>query len=384
MRCRLARALGLVGWLWLTGYLCAQPADSVQPLVAVANGYRANLESFEFISCRYTITWGYTTSLDQAIAGQLQTAGRVAKVEFYKDRSAFRFRLEEDAATKKELDAPVGKGEKLGGLTTGPLVPFMTGDFVRNDERSLLHIERDRTANIYTGGNHKTHAIGIDFILAPLGDGEPDDFGLLIDRAARGEVRFTAGAVTGGEHTVTFHPKSDTTVSYTIDLARGFLPKRVEHTYENGQAVSQAVVTQVRKCSRDRWFPERVVLFSQPVVGQRGRVMDFKVTALDVDNRPSKDDLRVSIPAGTNIRRFEESGKSFRTRQPERVSSDDLDRIYQLTEKVPEEPLTDTAIAIPPSRAWIWYAGGGCVLALLVATYFGRRYLARRGSNATP
>lgn len=385
MGCRLARALGLLGWLWLAGSLCAQPADSVQPLVALANGYRANLESFEFMTCRYTYTSGRATSLDRAVAGQLEPGDRVAQVVFYKDRSTLRFRLDEDAVTKKELAAPPGKGSgTLAGLKVGPLIPFETSDFVRNDDRSFLYAERHRTGNIYTGGEHKTIAIGPYFILTPLGDGTEEDFGHLVDRAARGAVPFTAGAVTGGERTITFRPKSDAALSYTIDLARGFLPRRFEQSWSKGGGGTVAVVPQVRKCSRDRWFPERVVVFSQHAAGKPGSVQDFKVTELDVDNRPSKDDLTVSLPAGTNVLQYGNSLKSFKTRRPERVSSDDLDRMYELTEKVPEEPLTDTAIVVPPSRAWIWYAAGGGVLAALAAAYFGRRYFTRRGSNATP
>src|SRR5581483_5498197 len=100
---------------------------SAQLLAAAANGYRANLEAFEYATCRYTVTWGFAKSLDDALDGRLEPNSRTATVVFYKDGRIIRFRIEEDAATKATLDKPVPpeKMDTIGGLKSGPMVPFM-------------------------------------------------------------------------------------------------------------------------------------------------------------------------------------------------------------------------------------------------------------------
>jgi hypothetical protein len=110
-------------------------------------------------------------------------------------------------------------------------------------------------------------------------------------------------------------------------------------------------------------------------------VKDFKVVELDVDNRPPRDALTIDLPAGTTICQFDDSRNSFKTRRPERVGPDDLARIEQLTEEVPNKPQTDTTIVQPRRYAWVWYAIVGGIV-LLGAAYLGRRYLTARRKHA--
>lgn len=372
---------------WAVARLPAQPPAGSAELTAVAaNGYRANLESFEYVTCRYTVTWGFAKSLDDALAGRLEPNARTATAVFYKDGRVIRFRIEEDAASKATLDKPPKPvpAPELGGLKAGPLMPFITLDYLVNGAHGLCFSPHARGANIYDGGTPKGREVDGRFLFTPLGVNTKYDFGLLAEQAAHGETRLTASAATAeGAYEGTFQVTKDLAIEFTIDLNRGSLPTRIEQTHKKGaDGISYVVVPDVRACSRGRWFPGRVVTFLKQFPSQSPcGVTDYRVTELDVDHRPPQEALTVELPAGTTICQFDDSRKFFKTRRPERVGSEDLARIQELTEEVPSKPQTDTAIVQPRRYTWVWYAGGG-VLGLLILAYLGWRYRAARRQHA--
>jgi hypothetical protein len=247
----------------------------------------------------------------------------------------------------------------------------------------LLFDPRDRNANIYNQQTQKGKEVDPHFLLTLINTNTTHDFGLLADQAARGEIRFTPDvSIAEGQFRTTFHFAKDQTVNYTVDLTRGSLPTRIDLLYAKGaEGASYTVVPQIRACSKSRWFPERIVTFLKQTPTQSPcLVNDFRVTELDVDRRPSKEAFTIELPAGTTVNQFDDSRKYFKTRQPERVGPEHLSRIEQLTEKVPQEPQTDTTIVVPRQYTWIWYAVGGIIL--LAGAYFGRRHVLSRGQNA--
>lgn len=366
----------------------AQTLASNSPLlIAAANSYRANLEAFEDLTCRYTVTWGFAKSLDDALAGRLEPNAATATAVFYKSGKTIRFRIEEDAASKAALDKPP-RPEKMAeapGLRGGPLVPFMTRDYLLNGTHALLHDPRGHYANLYDGGTEKGKEVDSRFLLTPLLVNTKYDFGLLADQVVRSEIRSSTDTSAGSGVRTTFHFTKDPVVTFTIDLTRGSLPVRVEMMYENGAAgASYTVVPQIRACSNGRWFPERVVTFLKQTPTQSPcLVNDFRVVELDVDRRPSKGDLAIHLPAGTIVNQSDDPRKFFKTRRPERVGPDDLARIQQLTEEVPKNPRTDTTIVLPRRYAWVWYVVPG-VVGLLVLAYLGRRRMAARRQSHAP
>jgi hypothetical protein len=362
------------------------PVDSAQLLAVAANSYRANLEAFDYVTCRYTVTWGFAKSLDDALAGRLEPNSRTASVVFYKDGKKIRYRIEEDAATKATLDKPP-KPEKMAeipGLKGGPVVPFMTTNYLLNENHGLIFDQRANNANIYDGGSQKAKEVDPYFLLAILQVNTKYDFGLLADQVARGETKSIENVAPGeGQFKTTFQFSEDPTVTFTIDLKRGSLPTRIDRMYKKGEAgISSVVVPQIRSCSKGRWFPERVVTFMKQFPTQSPcLVKDFKVTELDVDHRPPADAFTIDLPAGTIVNQFEDPRKFFKTRQAERVGPDDLARMEQLTEKVPVVPQTDTTIVTPPRYTWVWYAVAG-VIGLLIVAYIVWRYRASRRQHA--
>ena len=220
------------------------------------------------------------------------------------------------------------------------------------------------------------------FLLSMLQVNTKYDFGLLADQAARGEIRSKPEpARSEGEFKTTFHFSQDPTVTFTVDLTRGFLPTRMERKYKQGaDGTSYVVAPQIRDCSKGRWFPERIVTFMKQFPTQSPcLIKDFKVTELDVDNRPPKEAFTLDLPAGTKILQFDDSFKWFATRQAEKIVPDDLTRIHNLTEKVPLVPQNDTTIVLPRNYTWVWYA---VACGTLVVGYIGwRRVITRRRQN---
>ncbi len=376
----------LVSSWWIVAAPCGlaqqTASDSAQLLAVAANSYRANLEALEYVTCRYTITWGFAKSLDDALAGQLEPGSHQATCVFFKDGRTLRFRLEEDAATKATLDKPP-KPEKSAispGMMTGPIVPFMTTDCLLNGTHGLLFDPRGHSANIYDNESPKGKHVDPNFLLTLLQVNTHYDFGLLADQAARGEIRFSLEEPKAdGRLKTSFRFPEDPLFAFTVDLTRGSLPTRIELISETGlKSVSTTVVPQIRTCSKGRWFPERIVTFLKQTPTQSPcLVKDFKVTELDVDHRPPKDSFSIDLPAGTVISQFGEPQNYFKTRRVERTGPDDLGQIQQLTEKVPQVPQTDTAIVVPRSYTWVWYAIAGGI-GLLGLLFVLRRYRVRR------
>jgi hypothetical protein len=361
------------------------PPEKSGLLAVAANGYRANLEAFEYITCRYTVTSGFAKSLEDAIAGRLEANPRTAKVELYKDGQLLRFRIEEDDVTKAILDKPPKPAKEIGiaGLRGGPIVPFLTTDYLLNGTHGLAFDPRGHHANVYEQETQKGKEVDPLFIFTAIDVNTKHDFGLLADQAARGEIGLRHNGSATDPLRFMFLLRSDPTVEYTVDLSRGSLPVRIEKLFNQGSAGALVtVVPQIRACSKQRWFPERIVVFMKQTPTQSPcHVKDFKVVELDVDSRPSKDVFRIDLPAGTVVNQFDDSRKFFKTRQPEQVGPSDLARIEQLTEKVHQTPLTDTTIVLPRSYTWVWYSAGA--LGVLAAAFMGRRYLAARRQHAS-
>lgn len=382
----------IVGFLILSTPhgVTAQSHDAEKLSATVAAGFQANLDAFDYFTCEYTVTVGNATSLENATAGRFLPGARTAVVSLVKDGENVCFRMVQDAETTKDLEAPPkpNKEMNLPNVLFGNLVPFITTDYLANSTHSLgLNPGRGGSlGNIYNTGSNTER--NLDSILAAIGVGSDLDVARLAKRqengltVTRAEVR---GAVKPLIH-IEYTSKKNALRACTIDPSRGYLPTVFETSHQNDTSKSITAVPKMISCSKARWFPEQIVRFyRQSPPPDSGIVRLYKVTKFDPDNRPSQEAMTVSVPAGTLINQFEVTKKYFRTKQVERVTPDDLDRIHQLTEtsSKPTSPkLIDTAIH-PPRRTWYWYASGG-VIAFLAAWYAIRRWLAsRRKFDAT-
>jgi hypothetical protein len=375
----------------VTGSSCAfgQQSDDEQRLLQVeANAYRANLESFEFMTCRYKIVYGFAASLDDALAQRFEPDTTEATVAYFKDGPISRFQLDVDAKTNDKLSKPLeaGKLADLGGMKVGRPVPFVPTGSLLNGKDALKYLSHVNSASIYDANITRGKQIDTLFILSPLAVNSVHDFGLLADRAIRKEIRFSLAPRKDGRAETTFTDAQDPVTIFTTDPTRGSLPTRLQFRFASDPNNRSAIVVpEIMACSKGRWFPKRVVTFSQQSPTQtRCLVLDYRVLELDVDRRPPREAFTLDLPAKTSVCQADDPQKFFITRQPEHVGPDDLARVRQLTEGVPVTPQMDTTIVVPPRRDWIWYAVAGGAAFVLAAAYFARRHRRTRGSHVEP
>lgn len=183
-----------------------------------------------------------------------------------------------------------------------------------------------------------------------------------------------------------FRPGSDPAIVfsyiYSFDPARGHLPIRVQMLW-NGKPKSQTFVTHLRECSNQRWFPERYVKVATPdKEGALYDVREIKLLELDADHRPDKSEFFVNVPAGTQVSEFDKPmGRHFFTlKQDEKITLDDIPKLFEMSEQVPNTPLMDTAIPQSSTAAWVrWTVGlAGLILATGGVFFLVRRFWFKR------
>jgi hypothetical protein len=108
------------------------------------------------------------------------------------------------------------------------------------------------------------------------------------------------------------------------------------------------------------------------------RLREVKVTELDVDRRPKREDLAIEVAAGTAVCNAADYKQAFATKQVEHIHVDDLPRLIKMLHRTTAAgglPM-DTAIHVKRSYGWLRWAGGGILLILAGAAV--RRMTRRR------
>jgi hypothetical protein len=172
-------------------------------------------------------------------------------------------------------------------------------------------------------------------------------------------------------------PVNDFHVVVWFDPARGMIPIW-QDTTQFGKLTTRCVVTSARKVSGDRWFPERIVIFTPS--GYPDGVTEYVLDDLDADTRPTINDLSITMPAGTVI--FNPDDQSaFKLRQAEKVSGHDLPELFEKARQNVQGLRFDTAIEHRRNRGsfWFWICGG---LGLLLFGYGSYRWVRNRRKQA--
>lgn len=182
-------------------------------------------------------------------------------------------------------------------------------------------------------------------------------------------------------------PDIGTSTCFFLDPSRGYLPARVNERYKvkptlSGEPKTQVFLIKARECSGQRWFPERTLIVDAPEhPGDRYDVKEIKVISLDVDSKPSDDDFKLEVPAGTQVHMQDKLSKGFfRLKQDEKIGVNDLPGLLEMLDKVKSTPLMDTAVKHRRPYFWLRWLGGGTGAFLVVAavTLFVRRRRALR------
>ncbi len=356
-----------------------------------------NYERFEFYSCEYTHTKVKATTGEDAVAGKWgprqpgeQGCPSHAVTSLVKDGKYERFEKiadEESQKIEREGHKSLTKDPKFPGLAFGPGVGFTSQTQLFNGEDSLAF---SRTAVKPTGVgtvNLKGHGVpawsqeGGTQYLHVIYAGGPSS----LERMAAASPK-PIGVRTAAHRGIeclwlTIHRPDATRIEFALDAARGHIPLCIVRYDAKGAEDKRTEVTEIQQCSKNRWFPMRIVKYFT-----QGRgfwiVDDYKITKLDVDHRPSRESLMLDLPAGTDILDIEQSNPGKVTpfailMKNERIHPEDIPRLREVVYRKQKDPLADTALPPKPIVWWKWAVGATGLLLVLGAVVWrirGRRH----------
>ena len=364
------------GAFWSAMGLYAAPQDDQAEAVrAAVTGFAANMHAFEFYTCRFTVTEARARSREDARAGRwINPVSCECRIIVDGDRELY-----EDFATpvpsvKKE--SPQAKAATpVGGLAVTQAPPFIRTGKVSNGKQDLSYVPDMGVINLFDErlrapwptitpwgrnmmGHRKTNWCGPDALLA-----DPQERECLSAGAGFKEWEGRPVYAVGFNWT-----RYQEIRWFYLDPGQGYLP--VYCTWEsphspavNGIPATESFLTSARSCSKGRWFPERSICLQHLGVEPRVRVIEIKVTELEVDKRPTKEDFALTIRAGTSVNSDLVRENGFVFHQDEKVGPDDVAQVWALFEQSRPD---GTGRVIPRSSGW-WRWAGLAVGVLLAA-----------------
>jgi hypothetical protein len=170
---------------------------------------------------------------------------------------------------------------------------------------------------------------------------------------------------------------SPVTWRFAFDPARGHLPARMAAS-DRISPPSEVWLLEARDCGRGRFFPTKYISFSHPrEPAEPFDVRLYVVTELDPDYTPTREDLTVALPAGTQVSlQLQQTSvwpRSFGL--PTTVHADDLPAVVAGLETQQPRRLDRTRIRELAGRFWPWAAAlaGGLGAILLAQLWLVRR-----------
>jgi hypothetical protein len=292
--------------LWFaepSGAQTAVPPEDETLLRASVEGYLANVESFPFLTCRYTKTAASTATLDDAIAGRNYQNVQVSDRRVVVDGGKVRVSHAPDPESAEILRA-----RKLTPMPGFPgrgmvEVTFRPEEYLAKDGNELAYVTTSRSVNLFTPV--RPYSATDDSPLAQVGFGrDKKNIATYVRKSDTGgwsrkiDGHRTVDGVTA--FCVSFtEPTGRGRVEIALDPQRGYLPIR-DSSFADTQAWHQ-VVTHVRACSKARWFPERIVWVWPREPSGRFSLRETKVVELDVDRRPRPEEFAIDLPAGAGV-----------------------------------------------------------------------------------
>jgi hypothetical protein len=334
-------------------------------------GFAANRDSFPFYRCRYKETKAQAASFEEAIAGKWINA---VSCEFRVVVNGKK-ELYECLAPPPVLNEGVGQPFPGNPSLRMVSVPFVGGGYLSDGEREMSYKNGLKAANLFTkrapyGGKPQG-----PFSMGSVGEGP----------AARDANRDQWEAVYHGRElvdnrtvfSVGFRGReaaAGISETFHLDPTQGYLPVKFIRGYKvkplvDGHPKTQVLLMNARECSRQRWFPERILAVDTPdKKGDAYDVREVKVLSLDADKTPSDDEFTIDVPFGTQVLDPNDYSKGFfKLKQDEKVNIRDLPGLFDMLDKVKTTPMMDTAVNHKRSYLWLRWVGGCIGISLVLA-----------------
>jgi hypothetical protein len=327
-----------------------------------AEGYEQNLQSFRFLTCRFLYILGTTLSDEDARKGKI-AARVVAQGLWIQDGPKKRFRL---SVTPKQLEAAL----KNRGAPPGPTHDYATDGKVRVNVSPMT-----QSAHIQPSGFHRPAlAEQNPFLMGGI------QVSVLLRESLdpKGQIlcRFDGARDWEGIKTLVFatgDAPDKFKETHFLDPNRGFLPvhRHLKYTLPHGTIDSRNYVTEIRRCSQDRWFPTRSVRIIGPSDGKTPlQVHEYRVTELDVDRPPPESAFDLVLPKGYQI--SDASRRDWLATVPadDRVPIRNLDQVserYEALAREHEAKRQEARARLAQPNRWLPLLRGSAGVLVLVA-----------------
>jgi hypothetical protein len=382
-------------------------------LLAVTNGYRANLQAFSQFTCEYTLRVGVAASEADAIAGRIAasdeelakakpselTGGSVCAHCIWIQDGAKR-RFEENVPNFEDLAKQI-KSRQINSvcatsgreLTDGEVgihfnLIMSSGavfDAAYPFEREIGYPFDYAVPNVRSGLleiMEKTLTTTRLEVTTPVPNGKPSQDGLRLDWRRK-------------DHSP---PAPNTfSTSWILDPQQGFVAREIAHSRVDGSPVDKAVVTEVEHVANAGWLPIRSLYLTG--LGQPGQKTRITVRELRVDRyhvgRPSSAAFAIDLPADGILHYGMDRNSQFPFETAKRVDFKTIRELLDTTHRVskaatlrialaPALPIRgratsrDNRAATSPSRSiWILVIANIVLLTIVVGLLVRRRYRRR-------
>lgn len=357
----------------------AQVDDRVAKVAALA--CQDNLDAFVHYKCRFTLTLAQAESAAKARAGGLKN---VRHYEHMMVVDGGKEKIETLAAAEERKPESVFgmKGEhKLSGASklSYKEVDWVPLGYLRNGDDVLSYTSMLQVASLFTKETSVNLPDALPLSMNVMGVRRQYAPWPILQRCEDRKFALTKAvdSAIDGRPVIEllFSHSGKPFTRFFLDPQQGYLPKEVVYytAHEGVKVLNHVYLLEAKDCGKGRWFPTHVLSilaeYHNPVL-----VRDIRVTELETDKHPTDGDFALAIPAGTQIRHAKAGEPGlFNLKQDEKVTPDDIPRLFAMLEEKPKQPLMDTAI---PKKGWpatsIYY-GIGAVVSLLVCFVLWRR-----------
>jgi len=354
---------------------------TVAALKELAEGYLKNRESFPFFSCTFMVADGRAKSVKEGMLhGPTSDIARAEGVWIVSgEKVRYESRIIGNVEIKKTGDGFTARFPPIWYLAKGP-----------------LSVKIDQVLG--GGGISSERAPSSGITMTPWDMG-----GLWADRSSNPgdliatfldkyeNVRFTYhGAIPHeGEIFESFDVDfgNGSREVHVLDPKRGYLPVEVTYFNKQGRVDTKAFITDIQRCSGDRWFPTRCVWITILGPDDLGNctVRDLRVTSLDAEHPPPESAFVTEIPFSFWLHDCIHPLSTIRVPAGTKLHVDELESLLETAQRKAAQREAEREAAGPEEGSrtvrWAMLAANVLIVLCLIGVMLFRRVRARRAET---
>ena len=360
--------------LFLPTHCEADPGDESDQLVSVARQYHFNRSGFEFLTCRFVITEGYSSVIDRNLkASEIEEAVEAHGLWVVDgDRELLDVQLEESAPPREAMT-------DIASATVADAFKINTVQFLGNSDFQFRMASTNGNGMVHS---HDRPAPGLQFtpfVFCVMGRGEmlsPDR--MIADPQISQQFRssYQGTEMIEGDlvDIVRFRQPLVGSRVFKLDRERGALPVEIVLTHAGKDRPFSAIyLTDMISCSSDRWFPRRFIRFSYMDEPGRYPVREYRIQELDVDNRPDEDLFALALEAGLVVDDGDVRSTPFVIKDSRQLTLASLPELHQQVTTPARGMVRQLAGSVFATENTVLLIAGLALLAVLLLRWLPRR-----------